>query len=60
MCDGSIPRIAFYAFLIAGSLAPLSAVVGGKLWPQHTTRVALASLLCFVVAGIAGAVVLAC
>ena len=47
-------------FMIAGSLSPLVAIVGGKLWPKHTARVAVVSLLLFVVAGAAGALVMMC
>lgn len=60
MCDGSIPRIATYTFMIAGTLAPLISIVGAKLWPQRAGRVAVASLASFVVAGIAGAFVFLC
>ncbi|MEM7421496.1 MAG: hypothetical protein AAF364_17510 [Pseudomonadota bacterium] len=60
MCEGVIPRIAMFTFMIAGSLSPLVAIVGHKLWPERATRVAVVSLLLFVVAGIAGAFVMAC
>lgn len=60
MCDGPIPRIAIYTFMIAGTLSPLVSIVGAKLWPQRAGRVALASLALFVVAGIAGAFVMLC
>ncbi len=60
MCDGPIPRIATYAFMIAGTLSPLVAMVGAKLWPQRAGRVAVVSLVLFVVAGIAGAFVMLC
>jgi hypothetical protein len=60
MCDGPIPRIATYTFMIAGTLSPLVAIVGAKLWPSRPGRVALASLALFLVAGIAGAFVMLC
>ena len=60
MCDGSVPRIALYTFMIAGTLSPLVSIVGAKLWPARATRVAVVSLALFVVAGIAGAFVLLC
>ncbi len=60
MCEGSIPRIAMYTFMVAGCLSPLVAVVGNSLWPKHQLRVALASLGLFVVAGVAGVFVMMC
>jgi hypothetical protein len=60
MCDGPVPRIATYTFMIAGTLSPLVSIVGAKLWPNRAGRVALASLALFLVAGIAGAFVMLC
>lgn len=60
MCEGSLPRIAMYVFMVAGSLAPLTAMVGARRWPQHTMRVGLVSLGLFGVAAAAAAVFAAC
>lgn len=60
MCEGSIPRLATYTFMIAGCLSPLVAIVGAKRWPQRAGRVAITSLALFVLAGVAGAFVMAC
>lgn len=60
MCDAPIPRIATYTFMIAGTLSPLVSILGAKLWPNRAGRVALASLALFLVAGIAGALVMLC
>jgi len=60
MCEGSIPRIALYTFMIAGTLSPLVSILGARLWPNRAGRVALASLALFLVAGIAGAFVMLC
>lgn len=60
MCEGAAPRIATYTFMIAGLLAPLSAIVGSKLWPERPGRVAIASLSLFLLAAGAGAFVMLC
>jgi uncharacterized membrane protein len=60
MCEGTVSRVAVYTFMIAGILSPLVAIVGGKLWPHRSGRVALASLVLFVLAGIAGIFVMLC
>lgn len=60
MCEGSIPRIAMYTFMIAGSLAPLVAMIGARQWPKHTMRVGMVSLGLFAVAAAAAAVFATC
>lgn len=47
-------------FMVAGSLAPLVAIVGARLWPKHTMRVGMVSLGLFVVAAAAAAVFATC
>lgn len=60
MCEGSFPRIAMYVFMIAGSLAPLTAIVGARRWPKQTMKVGLVSLALFMVAAAAAAVFAVC
>ena len=57
MCDGATSRIATYTFMIAGTLSPVVAIVGAKLWPKRALWIGLASLTLFMIAGIAAAFV---
>jgi uncharacterized membrane protein len=60
MCEGTVPRLATYTFMIAGTLSPVVAIVGAKLWPHRAGRVAIASLALFVLAGVAGLFIMRC
>jgi hypothetical protein len=53
MCDSPVSRIATYTFMISGTLAPLVAIVGAKLWPHRRGLVAIVSIASFLVAIIA-------